>query len=421
MTTFHGEKLEQDLATKEVYYFHDPEKKLKQISKELFKTKDQIIHYPRGFDGGPKYSTIQKFIYRGFGGDIDGLVGVYKSATYGYGFTKKLRPFARYLDNNHTIKEVIVEKNGKVDFDKAKKRLYLNQSALRQLYSAFDTVFTKNKAEVDLVLSQNLHSLFPVHFKKPKGKYIENTLASSLSTWGSSLTEFSEQDKAAIKELFDQLSLTKNFLSDDWISKTKELIDTKYLKDALAEFQKLRDRKVNGQSLEKAWQRYLKTNSWIFSSIFAQPVILYQDEAYVGGKTIDNKNGKLNDFLIQNSLSDNVSFLEIKTHLTQLLKPSPYRGNDVFSASDDLTGSVGQVLNQRDNFQKQYYVLKGTSGSSVETLNSKCVVLIGNLKGLTAKQKSCFELFRSNSRDVEIITFDELQKKIESLQALLKK
>jgi hypothetical protein len=421
MATFHGEKLEQDLATKQIYYFHDPGKKLKQISKEVFKKKDQIIHYPRGFDGGPKYATIERFVYRGFKGNFTGLVGVFKVATFGYGFTKKLRPFAKFLDANCKIKEVIIEKGGKVVFDKTNQKLFLNENALRQLFTAFDTVFTKNKAEVESVLFNTLHSLFPATFKKPKVRYIANTLASSLSTWGSSLAEFSEQDKTAIKGLFDQLSLTKDFLSADWLSKTKELIDTKYLNNSLVEFQKLRARKVGGASLEKAWQGYLKQNSWIFSSIFAQPVILHQDEAYVGGKTIDNKNGKLNDFLIKNSLSDNVSFLEIKTHLTELLKSSPYRGNDVFSASEDLTGSVGQVLNQRDNFQKHYYVLKGTSASSLETLNSKCVVLIGSLKDLTTRQKNCFELFRSNSRDVEIITFDELQKKIESLQALLKK
>ena len=30
------------------------------------------------------------------------------------------------------------------------------------------------------------------------------------------------------------------------------------------------------------------TSFWIFSSIFAQPVILYKDEAYAGGKSVDN-------------------------------------------------------------------------------------------------------------------------------------
>jgi hypothetical protein len=148
---------------------------------------------------------------------------------------------------------------------------------------------------------------------------------------------------------------------------------------------------------------------------------LNRDEAYVGGKTMDNKNGKFSDFLVKNSLSDNVSFLEIKTHKTRLLDKSAYRGDDVYSVTKDLSGCINQVLNQRDNFQKEFYVARGKSKENFETFNSKCVVLIGSINDLTEKQIYSFELFRSNSRDVEIITFDELQRKIESLQTLMKK
>ncbi len=172
--------------------------------------------------------------------------------------------------------------------------------------------------------------------------------------------------------------------------------------------------------MEKKWQSFIRDNSWIFSSIFAQPVIFFRKEAYVGGKTLDNTNGKLNDFLLKSSLSDNFSFLEIKTHLTDILESRPYRGDEVFGATKELTGSMTQVLNQRDNFQKEFYQLKGkSSGEKFETLNSKCVVLIGSLKTLTNKQKYSFELLRSNSRDVEILTFDELKLKIQSLQDII--
>lgn len=141
----------------------------------------------------------------------------------------------------------------------------------------------------------------------------------------------------------------------------------------------------------------------------------------MGGRALDNKNGKLNDFFIKNDLSNNVSFLEIKTHLTALVESKAYRGTDVFSATKDLSGAIVQVLNQRDNFQKEFYALKAKSThlGKLETFNSKSVVLIGSLKDLSDGQKSAFELFRSNSKDVEIITFDELQSKIESLQSLI--
>src|SRR5690606_26063976 len=143
----------------------------------------------------------------------------------------------------------------------------------------------------------------------------------------------------------DKLSLGTNFLSTESIKKTKEIIDNKYIKATITEFKKLLTAKSDTPTLEKKWQNFLKTNSWIFSSIFAQPVILYVYEAYVGGKTIENKNWKFNDFLIQSKISSNVSFLEIKTHLTATLETKAYRGNDVCSITKELSGSISQVLN----------------------------------------------------------------------------
>lgn len=271
------------------------------------------------------------------------------------------------------------------------------------------------------MLQINLHKIFPLTIPQPTKTYISDALANSLASWGNSIDEFSEADKNAIKDLFDKLSIGTDFLTSEALAKTKELVDTKYIQATLKKFKELMALKVDGESLEKQWQVFLKDNSWIFSSIFAQPVILFQREAYVGGKTIDNRNGKFNDFLIKNSLSDNVSFLELKTHKTKLLEMKAYRGDDVFSTTKDLSGCIVQVLNQRDNFQKEFYATKGKSigKRNFETFNSKCVVLIGSTKDLDENQKYSFELFRSNSRDVEIITFDELQTKIESLQKVM--
>jgi hypothetical protein len=417
MSDFKGEKIVTDGLTKEVYFFYDDAKKIKQISSEVYKKKDIIIQYPRGFEGGQKYKTIKKLIFKGFKGNLP--VGVYKSAHYGWGFTRVLNPFAYYLNDNHNVTEIIIEKKGKVELDITNKKLYLNEASLVVLHDAFSSVFKKNKAEVDYVLKTNLHSLFPTIVQQPEKKYIEDALASSLELWGNSIEEFSDADKKAIRDLFDKLSFGTDFLTKEALAKTKEIIDTKYIQETLKKYKELMLIKTNGENLEKHWQVFLRDNSWIFSSIFAQPVILCQREAYVGGKTIDNTNGKFNDFLIKNSLSDNISFLEIKTHKTKLMDRVAYRGVDVYSATKDLTGCIVQVLNQRDNFQKEFYALKGKSKQDFETFNSKCVFLIGSTNDLNENQKYSFELYRSNSRDVEILTFNELQTKIESMQKVM--
>lgn len=417
MDDFKGEKLEKENLIKEVYFFYDVANKIKQISSEVYIKTDQIVHYPRGFNGGNKYKTIKKFTYLGFNGNLP--VGVIKSVFYGWGFTKPMNPFANFLNENYDIEEIIIQKKGKVELDITNKILYLNELSLVVLHDAFSSIFKKNKAEVDYVLKSNLHKLFPKIIPEPEKKYMEDALASSLALWGNSIEEFSDADKAAIQDLFDKLSINTDFLTSEAIAKTKEIIDTKYIRETLKRYNELMEIKTDSESLEKQWQVFLRDNSWIFSSIFAQPVILFKREAYVGGKTIDNSNGKFNDFLIKNSLSDNISFLEIKTHKTKLIDKTTYRGKDVYSVTKDLTGCIVQVLNQRDNFQKEFYTFKGKSKQDFETFNSKCVVLIGSVKDLNDGQKYSLELFRSNSRDVEILTFSELQLKISSLQKVM--
>ena len=55
------------------------------------------------------------------------------------------------------------------------------------------------------------------------------------------------------------------------------------------------------------------------------------------------------------------------------------------------------------------------------SFNPRCIILIGCLSDMTEKQRNCFELFRSNSKDVEIITYDELFEKIKQFQNLMKR
>ncbi|MNL75648.1 hypothetical protein D3C87_2014890 [compost metagenome] len=44
---------------------------------------------------------------------------------------------------------------------------------------------------------------------------------------------------------------------------------------------------------------------------------------------------------------------------------------------------------------------------------------MGQISSLTKKQLRPFELLKSNSKDVEIITFDELLSRIENVQKLI--
>ncbi|GHT67280.1 hypothetical protein FACS1894110_12470 [Spirochaetia bacterium] len=415
-----GEKKEllfKETSVKKIYYFMDSSKNINQLSKEEYKNSDKIVHYPIGFKGGAKYHNILKFTYVGFRKKLP--VGIYKVANYGYGFTRPLKFFAKYLDEVLKIKELIIEKDIKPFYDKKKKVIGLNQNILSKMKNVLESLNGKQIKETEQLVTTELHSIFPQEIKIKIADYVSDSIFLSVERWNNSIKEFSDKDKHAIQELFDKLSLTGNFFSTNSLLKTKEIIDTEYIKSTYIEFSNLMKAK-DTPGLEKKWQMFLKEKNWIFSYIFSHPIIFYKDEAYVGGKGIENKNGKFTDFLVKNKLTNNVSFLEIKTQKTRLLENKAYRGTDVFSISSELSGAVNQVLNQRDNLQKDFYQKQYNSDQEFEVFNSSCIVLIGSVSDLSIPQRHCFELYRNNSRDVEILTFDELMEKIKLFQDLIK-
>jgi hypothetical protein len=172
---------------------------------------------------------------------------------------------------------------------------------------------------------------------------------------------------------------------------------------------------------EEFWQGLFQEHAWILSQIFACPFVQIGEKFYCGGKEDDDKGGVKGDFLYSNNLTKNLSFVEIKTPQTKIIG-SKYRGkeggkvNVIYCMSDDLTGGINQVLNQR----KIYSTTFGNNKSD-RLYNAKCVLVIGREDKLQNQDEvKSFELFRSSSRNVEIITFDELFGKVQAFINLLK-
>lgn len=142
---------------------------------------------------------------------------------------------------------------------------------------------------------------------------------------------------------------------------------------------------------EEFWQTTVfKENQWVLAQLFACPCTIFADKAYVGGKNINNGCGNLCDFIYQNSLSQNVALIEIKTPCTEIIG-SKYRGT--YSFSYELSGAVSQVLNYRDKLTKEYYALCHQGTQSFEVMTPKCVVIIGKMSGMNSGQIAAFENF----------------------------
>jgi len=167
---------------------------------------------------------------------------------------------------------------------------------------------------------------------------------------------------------------------------------------------------------EEFWQIKLGENSLALSQIFAAPVTFIGQKAYVGGQTIDNNSGRLADFLFAGGSGDEAIIIEIKTPAAQLLSKRKYRSN-VFSVSSELSGSVIQAADYRRVISNNFEQIQGDN--KIHANAPRAIIIIGKSAELDTKEKRrSFELFRTNLIGVEVITFDEVFKKIESLAGI---
>lgn len=174
-----------------------------------------------------------------------------------------------------------------------------------------------------------------------------------------------------------------------------------------------------GQKLsEDRWQAFFNENPFILSLAFGYPIIKVKDQASVGGRKLSGSGEKITDFLVKNSLTNNTALFEIKTPQAKLLSKTAYR-EGIFTPSADLSGSINQALDQKYQFQKQIAQIKETSHIyDIESYAVHSCLIIGTTPTGVDQQKS-FELFRRNSKDVQISTFDELLEKVHQLRAFL--
>ncbi len=411
-----SEELVRDLKTKQVYHYVDSHNDIDTVSREVFKATNRVIHYPfNPRDGSPRYGKIIAIEYIDMPTDLPR--GFRKAATRGLGFTRELSPLLYAIEEKYNVLRIIVGPNQVTKI--AGTQVHLNSEDLDKAYPLLKSLFEQQRSEKDTLVSDILANLLPAKFTKESLGYSQGGLHRFLQQHIADPGVLSEEDISSLLGLVEQLSDGKKLLHTKKALTTRSSIEKVLIEEVIEEFKKLLKQKHETKKLEERWQNFFKEYSWMFSQLFAYPVVLFQEKAYVGGKGIDNRGGKVVDFLYQNYLSNNVALIEIKTHQTSLLGGSAYRGDDVFPVSSELTGALNQVLDQRDNLQKEYADLSKRSKKPFETFNSKCIVVVGQSLALKGEQRKSFELFRSNSRDVDIVTFDELLTKIEGLQSIM--
>jgi len=194
----------------------------------------------------------------------------------------------------------------------------------------------------------------------------------------------------------------------------KEMLNS----DALLEYKKL-IKKPNTKD-ETAWQHFFMQNQWIFGyglDYRFQGVL--QKEFHASDTTASGKDGVIADYLLGDKRF--TTFVELKLPTTLLFGSSQNRAKS-WKLSNELTDAYSQILEQKASSTIKIETTKDLYDDNNNKIvqhsyDSKTILIIGSWKevedsedGERVKEikRKTFELFRRDSRNVEIMTYDEL-------------
>lgn len=217
-------------------------------------------------------------------------------------------------------------------------------------------------------------------------------------------SEITKQDVVAVGYRKRQLQAFERLLNDE-----------QYFED-------VKTRK--GCKAEAVWQQYFENNPWIFgyglSYIALSGLTDRKLEQVVHGHTVSAHGKRVDALLRTRGVISSLCFVEIKTHRTDLLKKEPYR-TGCWAASDELSGGVAQVQGSvalaTDSIRTKLAIddeLGNPTGEEAFNYAPKSFLVIGRLNefvndhGVNQDRYRSFELFRRNTDNPEVITFDEL-------------
>lgn len=209
-----------------------------------------------------------------------------------------------------------------------------------------------------------------------------------------------DKDIVALGYRKDQLEIFRKLIEENYLSKYRqEVIKNTQIKDELA------------------WQYFFNKNPWIFGyGLDYRFMGILQKEFSASGTEADGSGQVNGDFLIGDKKF--TTFVELKKPDTPLFKNSTTRSG-VWKLSTDLMEAKSQILEQKASGQikLEKETIHDSNGNEIKqkSYDSKVILIIGNWDQIKSDvdlvkqiKIKTFELFRRDSRNIEIITYDEL-------------
>lgn len=338
--------------------------------------------------------------------------GFVRRAQFGLGVLREYRHILVAIDEIASIEEIVLSDDDVASWQGSVYNLGLDRfDALRR---GIDTITRRHQKDAredkqllayGTLLSAVDASIYPVRVKKVRpGALYE------LVKLGSREKRTTADRKAALEVVkVESTELAK--VSPAELLSLKTTIELVTLDVLIEKFESMMSRRL----VEEVWQNFFKANPFILSLVFAHPIFMVESHAFVGGTAFSGRGEKIADFLVKNQFTGNLALIEIKRPDTNLVRTNDYRA-DLHGPDKHLVSAISQVLDQRYHLQTNFAVKAYESGlQDIHPFAIHCIVIIGTTPTIPKERKS-LELFRNASRDVSIVTFDEMLAKLKEIR-----
>jgi len=249
------------------------------------------------------------------------------------------------------------------------------------------------------------------------------------------IANFSEAQSRQIKTFLqtdDGKRIIEELLSQNGLVTHKDVVSVGFRRNGLTKFrgflenpetliQYAEAEAIPSDKPEKIWQHFFNKNRWIFGyGLDYRFLGILQRESEVGESDTGGQDGAITDFLL--GCKDFTVLVELKKPETSLFVASRTAAG-VQRVSNDLVRSLSQILGQKADWQirSEHNRSFDDNGDEIsqKTVDPKALLIIGRsteYRGTSREfqvKARTFEMFRRDSRNIEVITYDELLERAE--------
>lgn len=347
----------------------------------------------------------------------------YTDMSKGLGLQRELFPVWESLANIPGVTALVIHENARHEFFVRQHgdEIHISNGYLERIFKTSKSIYRKYTDEIrserkrmghNMLLTELNAEKFPVKLKKRDSRPLVDCLRDAERQ----PEKLNRQDRAAAIEIV-RTQLPQLVKSEPGtLVELQADIERITLDEMIAKFAQM----LAGKHVESTWQKLFEEHQFLLTVLFARDVRLLAKKPQTRSAGVLGTGSQFGDFLFSEGVGG-LALVEIKRPDTKLVG-SLYRSPDLYSIHEDLSGAVNQVLYQRINFIEEKIANERNCSELRDRTSAaiKCVVIAGKIPE-DKDRRTSFDLYRNASKDVEIITFDEMYNKLLLLQTHLKK